>query len=105
MIPSLISLIWAVNNGSSNLFENLMIGHVTAGTYDLPRSAAIFDALLAEISAKRTMELERGILWGVAQVRLSLGVLNPFDGNPAIDGNLILRNIYATPDWTLPCAY
>ena len=30
-----------------------MIGYVTLGTNDLPRVAVLYDALLAEISAKR----------------------------------------------------
>ena len=42
-----------------------MIGYVTLGTNDLPRAAAFYDALLAEIGAKRLMEFETGIAWGV----------------------------------------
>ncbi len=37
-----------------------MIGYVTVGTNDLPRAAAFYDALLAEIGAKRLLELPRG---------------------------------------------
>ncbi len=33
-----------------------MIGYVTLGTNNLPRAAAFYDALLAEIGAKRMME-------------------------------------------------
>ena len=43
-----------------------MIGYVTLGTNDLPRAAAFYDALLAEIGARRLFDLERGIAWGVA---------------------------------------
>ena len=43
-----------------------MIGYVTLGTNDLPRAAAFYDALLAEIGAKRLMDFGRGIAWGVA---------------------------------------
>ena len=67
-----------------------MIGYVTLGTNDLPRATAFYDALLAEIGAKRTMELDRGIVWGVAQDQPALGVLTPFDGKPASVGNGVM---------------
>jgi catechol 2,3-dioxygenase-like lactoylglutathione lyase family enzyme len=37
-----------------------MIGYVTIGTNDLQRSAAFYDALLAELGAKRLMHYGRG---------------------------------------------
>ena len=64
-----------------------MIGYVTVGTNDLPRAAAFYDALLAEIGAKRLLELPRGWMWGVSWDRPSLGVVTPFDGKPATVGN------------------
>lgn len=67
-----------------------MIGYVTLGTNDLPRAVAFYDALLAEVGAKRIMELERGIAWGVAMDKPGLGVLKPFDGNPATVGNGVM---------------
>jgi predicted lactoylglutathione lyase len=67
-----------------------MIGYVTLGTNDLPRAAAFYDALLAEVGAKRTMEFERGIVWGVAQDKPSLGIMKPFDGKPATVGNGVM---------------
>ena len=67
-----------------------MIGYVTLGTNDLPRAAAFYDALLAEVGAKRTMEFERGIVWGTALDKPSLGILKPFDGNPATVGNGVM---------------
>ena len=38
-----------------------MIGYVTLGTNDLPRAAAFYDALLAEIDAKRTRSSSGGV--------------------------------------------
>ena len=38
-----------------------MIGYVTLGTNDLPRAAAFYDKLLAEIGAKRLWEFETGL--------------------------------------------
>jgi catechol 2,3-dioxygenase-like lactoylglutathione lyase family enzyme len=67
-----------------------MIGYVTLGTNDLPRAAAFYDALLAEIGIKRLMELSRGYAWGVAMDKPALGVLTPFDGQPASVGNGVM---------------
>ena len=67
-----------------------MIGYVTLGTNDLPRAAAFYDALLAEIGARRLWESDRGIAWGVAQDKPSLGILKPYDGQPATVGNGVM---------------
>jgi catechol 2,3-dioxygenase-like lactoylglutathione lyase family enzyme len=64
-----------------------MIGYATVGTNDLPRAAAFYDALLAEIGAKRQLEFDRGISWGVSWDKPALGVMKPFDGQPATVGN------------------
>ena len=64
-----------------------MIGYVTLGTNDLPRAAADYDALLDELGAKRLMETERYIFWGVSMQQPSLCVIKPFDGEPAAIGN------------------
>jgi catechol 2,3-dioxygenase-like lactoylglutathione lyase family enzyme len=67
-----------------------MIGYVTLGTNDLPRAAAFYDALLAEVGAKRLMEYERGIAWGVSMDTPGLGILTPYDGKPATVGNGVM---------------
>ena len=67
-----------------------MIGYVTLGTNDLPRAAAFYDTLLAELGAKRTWESERGIGWGTAMDKPSLAVMKPFDGKPATVGNGVM---------------
>jgi catechol 2,3-dioxygenase-like lactoylglutathione lyase family enzyme len=67
-----------------------MIGYVTLGTNDLLRAAAFYDKLLALIGAARTMEFERGIVWGVAPDRPALGIMTPFDGKPASVGNGVM---------------
>jgi len=64
-----------------------MIGYVTLGTNDLPRAAAYYDALLGELGAKRLMETDRYIFWGVSMQQPSLCVIKPFDGEPAAIGN------------------
>ncbi len=64
-----------------------MIGYALFGTNDLPRAAAFYDALLAEIGATRFMESDRFIAWAVSPEAPSLGVCLPFNGNPATAGN------------------
>jgi catechol 2,3-dioxygenase-like lactoylglutathione lyase family enzyme len=64
-----------------------MIGYVTLGTNDLPRAAAFYDALLAELGAKRLMEFPTGIAWGISMNVPSLGVMKPHDGQAATRGN------------------
>jgi hypothetical protein len=64
-----------------------MIGYALFGTNDLPRAAAFYDALLAEIGATRFMESDRFIAWAVSPEAPSLGICLPFDGKPATVGN------------------
>ena len=70
-----------------------MIGYVTVGTNDLPRAAAFYDALLAEIGARRMLELPRGLMWGVSWDKPSLAVLTPFDEQPATVGNGVMVSL------------
>jgi catechol 2,3-dioxygenase-like lactoylglutathione lyase family enzyme len=67
-----------------------MIGYVTLGTNDLPRAAAFYDALLAEVGAKRLMEFPRGYVWGTSFEKPSLGVMTPYDEKPATVGNGVM---------------
>jgi catechol 2,3-dioxygenase-like lactoylglutathione lyase family enzyme len=67
-----------------------MIGYVTLGTNDLARAAAFYDALLAELGAKRLMEFGRGIAWGTSWDKASLGITTPFDGQAATLGNGVM---------------
>jgi len=64
-----------------------MIGYVTLGTNDLPRACGFYDALLAEVGAKRLMDFGRGIAWGVTWDKPCLGIMKPFDGHTATRGN------------------
>jgi catechol 2,3-dioxygenase-like lactoylglutathione lyase family enzyme len=67
-----------------------MIGYVTLGTNDLPRAAAFYDALLAELGAKRFMEFETFIAWATSPTAPGLALTKPFDGNPATVGNGVM---------------
>lgn len=64
-----------------------MIGYVTLGTDQLERAAAFYDALLGVIGATRYMEGERFVAWAVAPNQPSLGVIRPYNGQPATVGN------------------
>ena len=67
-----------------------MIGYVTLGTNDLPRAAVFYDALLAEIGAKRLMDFGTGIAWGVSMQEPSLAIMQPHDKQPASVGNGVM---------------
>ena len=67
-----------------------MIGYVTLGTNDLPRAAAYYDALFAEIGAKRMWDFGNGIAWGVSKDKPNLAIMKPFDGKPASVGNGVM---------------
>lgn len=64
-----------------------MIGYVTLGTNDLPRAITFYDQLLGALGAKRLWESGQGVAWGASMDRPSLGVMKPFDGQPATRGN------------------
>ena len=67
-----------------------MIGYVTLGTNDIEKAAAFYDALLAEIGAKRFMEYEQFIAWSTAADQPAVSVSKPYDGNPATVGNGVM---------------
>ena len=67
-----------------------MIGYVTLGTNDLKRAAAFYDALLAELGAKRAMEMETFIAWATAPNTPMVSVIKPFDGKAATIGNGVM---------------
>jgi catechol 2,3-dioxygenase-like lactoylglutathione lyase family enzyme len=70
-----------------------MIGYVTLGTNDLPRAAAFYDALLAEIGIQRIMDFGRGYAWGASMDKPALGIMKPYDGQPATAGNGVMAAI------------
>jgi catechol 2,3-dioxygenase-like lactoylglutathione lyase family enzyme len=63
---------------------------VTLGTNNHDKAAAFYDALLAEIGAKRFMESDAFIAWGVAPDKPALSIIKPADGNPATVGNGVM---------------
>jgi catechol 2,3-dioxygenase-like lactoylglutathione lyase family enzyme len=64
-----------------------MIGYATLGTNNLPRALAFYDALLSEIGAKRLWDSPRGTAYGTSPTAPGLGIMTPFNGQPASAGN------------------
>lgn len=67
-----------------------MIGYVTLGTNDLEKACAFYDEVLGLVGAKRFMSSERSVYWGKSQGRAMLGVLKPYDQQPATVGNGVM---------------
>ena len=64
-----------------------MIGYATLGTNDLPRAAAFYDLIAAELGYGRMMEFETFIAWGDMNGGAGLAATKPFDGKAASVGN------------------
>lgn len=82
-----------------------MIGYVTIGTNDLPRAAAFYDKLLAELGAKRLMDYGRGYAFGTSMDQPSLGLVVPFDTKPATVGNGVMVALAADSRATVDRVY
>ena len=67
-----------------------MIGYVTLGTNDFARAAKFYDALFAEIGAKRAMEMDTFIAWASAPNTPMVSIIKPYDGKPATVGNGVM---------------
>jgi catechol 2,3-dioxygenase-like lactoylglutathione lyase family enzyme len=76
-----------------------MLGYCTLGTNDLDRARGFYDSLLAEWGATRVMELPRGTVWASSQQGPMLGILTPFNEEPATVGNgTMVALAAASPD-------
>jgi len=67
-----------------------VIGYVTLGTNDIGSAGKFYDALLAEVGAKRMMEKDTFIAWTVKPGEPALSVIEPADGNPSTVGNGVM---------------
>ena len=67
-----------------------MIGYVTLGTNDLARATSFYDALLAELGAKRFMENDQFVAWATGPDQPALSVTKPYDGLKATVGNGVM---------------
>lgn len=73
-----------------------MIGYTTFGTNDLARAGTFYDALLAELGAKRAMEMPGFIAWASAPGTPMVAVIKPYDGNAATVGNGVMVALAAS---------
>jgi catechol 2,3-dioxygenase-like lactoylglutathione lyase family enzyme len=67
-----------------------MIGYVSVGTNDMASAVKFYDALLAEIGARRYMESETFIAWSAGHDKPGFSVAKPFNGKPATVGNGVM---------------
>lgn len=72
-----------------------MIGYVTVGTNDMERAAKFWDALLAELGAKRALESDRYVGWSNNEGATMLMIIKPADGNVATPGNGTMVALHA----------
>ncbi len=75
--------------------ETPVVGYVTLGTNDLQRAAKFYDALLAELGAKRQMDFGTFIAWGTGSGGAMLALTQPFDKKPATVGNGVMVALQA----------
>lgn len=64
-----------------------MIAYSLVGSNDLPRAIAFFEALFSAFNAKRVWEGDTGVAWSAGENQPGVGVIKPFNGNPATVGN------------------
>ncbi len=64
-----------------------MIGYITLGTNDIDRARAFYDPLLGELGASRIVDGGHITIWGTAPNRAMIGVIKPFNREPATVGN------------------
>ena len=64
-----------------------MIAYTLIGTNDLEKSAAFYDALLAEIGGKQAVTVDRIILYTGSAGTPFFGIAEPVNGQPATVGN------------------
>ncbi len=64
-----------------------MIAYTTIGTNDLPRAAAFYDALLAEVGAGRAMDMGRLIAYAAGEGQPMFAICIPDDEKEATAGN------------------
>lgn len=64
-----------------------MIGYVTLGTNDLARAAAFYDEIAKILGHSRMFETDRVVTWGTEGKGAMMGVITPYDEQPATGGN------------------
>ena len=74
-----------------------MIGYTTLGTNHFEKAGDFYDALLAELGAKRMMADDHIIVWATTPGQGMLAIIKPHNGEPATVGNGVMIALNA-PD-------
>ncbi len=64
-----------------------MIGYVSVGTNDWKRALAFYDALMAELGAKRVMDFETFVAWSTGKGKPGFALAQPHNKKAATVGN------------------
>jgi catechol 2,3-dioxygenase-like lactoylglutathione lyase family enzyme len=64
-----------------------MIGYACVGTNDFKRALAFYDALMAELGAKRVMDYETFVAWKQDKGKPGFALASPHDKKAATVGN------------------
>ncbi len=72
-----------------------MIGYVTLGTNDFERGVKFYDALAQLLDTPRMMEGETFVAWGTMDGPAGIGLMKPFNGEPATVGNGVMVALQA----------
>lgn len=73
-----------------------MIGYITLGSNDMEKAKGFYDAVLAELGAKRGMAIEdRMQFWANDAGMPMFGVCKPYDEKPATVGNGQMISLFA----------
>ena len=74
-----------------------MIGYTTLGTNDMARAGAFYDALFADLGAKRLMDMAPHLIgWGTGFEQPMVAVIKPYDSQPATVGNGVMVALLVT---------
>ena len=82
-----------------------MIGYVTLGTNDLARGAKFYDAIAALLDTPRMMEGETYVAWGTMDGGAGIGLMRPFNGEPATVGNGVMVALQARDEAHVQAIY
>ena len=64
-----------------------MIGYVSVGTNDWKRSSAFYEALMADLGARRTMDYPTFVVWSQGKGKPGFALAVPYDNQVATTGN------------------
>src|SRR5688572_2481438 len=88
--PNLQSVYPVTLAGLHHRQESTMIGYTCVGTNDLKRASGFYDALFAELGAKRAMETpDKMVAWSAGNGAMFI-VTRPADGKQATIGNGVM---------------